>query len=290
MEIFLQNLIAGLETGALYALAAIGLVLIFRTSDVINFAQGEIAMFSTFVGYRIFEQHVPYALAVVLALVFAVCFGYAIERIFLRPAVNASIISKIIITMGILMIIQGLAVNFFGTEDYYMRKAIEAENWRIGDIVIQPNAIFIIVLIIGIVLGFRYLVQKTKFGIAIRATAEDATTARMMGIPVNKVYARSWMIATALGALAGILVAPKTQVSIAMMADIHLKSFIAAVVGGFASFLGPVAGGFIIGIADNLVGYYVSLDWKTVIVYAILIVMLIIKPEGLFGKPLRKKV
>ncbi len=290
MDILLQNVVSGLETGALYALAALGLVLIFRTSDVINFAQGDIAMFNAFVAYRIFEKAVPYWAAVAGALVVAAVVGWIVERVFLRPAVRANIISKVIITMGVLMIIQGLAVLFFGTEDYYMRKAIEGSNWDIGGLILQPNALFIIGLILAIVFGFNYLVNKTKLGIAIRTTAENEHTARLMGIPVGKVYSISWMIATGLGALAGILVAPKTQISITMMADIHLKSFIAAVVGGFSSFLGPVAGGFIIGVADNLVGYYLSLDWKTVIVFGILIIMLVVKPAGLFGTQLRKKV
>ncbi|MFZ5968121.1 MAG: branched-chain amino acid ABC transporter permease [Bacillota bacterium] len=290
MDIFLQNIIAGLETGGLYALAALGLVLIFRTSDVINFAQGEIAMFSTFVAYRIFENAYPYWAAVTGAILFAVVFGYGIERLFLRPAMKASIISKIIITMGILMVIQGLAVVIFGTEDYYLRKAIESENFTISGLILQPNSLFIVIITLVIVYVFNYMVNKTRFGIAIRTTAENENTARLMGIPVSKVYSRSWMIATALGAIAGILVAPKTQVSVTMMADIHLKSFIAAVVGGFSSFLGPVVGGFIIGVADNLVGFYLSLDWKTVIVYSILILMLIVKPAGLFGTTIRKKV
>lgn len=290
MIIFFQNIISGLETGSLYALAALGLVLIFRTSDVINFAQGDIAMFSTFVGYRVFEKFTSYWGAVSLAIIFAIVFGYVLERLFLRKALKLGIINKIIITMGMLMIIQGLTVVIFGTEDYYLRKAVEMENFNLFGVIIQPNALFIIAITLMIVFVFNYLLKNTSFGIGIRATAEDETTARLMGIPVGKIYSRSWMIATALGAFAGILVAPKTQVSITMMTDIHLKAFIAAVVGGFSSFLGPVAGGFIIGIADNLVGYYLSLDWKTVIVYGLLIIVLVVKPNGLFGKTVRKKV
>lgn len=290
MEILIQNIISGFETGALYALAALGLVLIFRTSDVINFAQGEIAMFSTFVAFRLWQGKIPFLGAIVLSLLFAVALGYVIERLFLRKAVKANIISKIIITLGIVMIVQGLAVVIFGAQDYYIRKFIELDNWNLGGVVVQPNALFIIVLIACIVGIFSYLVNKTKFGISIRATAEDETTARLMGIPVGKVYSRSWMIATMLGALAGILVAPKTQVSVTMMVDIHLKSFIAAVVGGFGSFMGPVIGGLLIGVFDNLVGFYLSLDWKTVIVYGLLIVILIIKPKGILGKIQRKKV
>ena len=128
------------------------------------------------------------------------------------------------------------------------------------------------------------------FGVAIRATAENDTTARLMGVPTAKVSSAAWIIATVLGAIAGILIAPATNVHTNMMADIHLKSFIAAVLGGFTSFIGPVIGGLLIGVMDNLVGFYISAKWRTVIVYGFLILILIVKPAGIFGKVRRKKV
>ena len=135
-----------------------------------------------------------------------------------------------------------------------------------------------------------YVIGYTKIGIAIRATAQSEQTARLMGVPVNKIYSLAWVTATALTAITGVLVSPVTNVSVVMMGEVHLKSFIATVLGGFGSFVGPVVGGFIMGILDNMVGMYISLNWKTAIVYGFLILILIIKPTGLFGNTHRKKV
>lgn len=289
VELF-QNIIAGLETGALYALAALGLVLIYRTTHVINFAQGEMAMFSSFIALTIWQGSMPYPVAVIGAVVFAIILGYLTERIVIRPAAKANVVSKMIITLGLIMIFNGLASSLFGIESHFFRKAITGDNIHAGEVVIQPNAIFIILLTIAIMSVLFYFIKNTTMGISIRATAQNETTAKLMGIPVSKVYSMSWIIATVLGAIAGILIAPTTNVSTTMMMDVHLKSFVAAVLGGFGSFIGPVIGGFIIGVFDNLVGYYISLKWKTVIVYGLLILILIVKPAGLFGKVHRKKV
>lgn len=290
MDVLFQNIIAGLETGSLYALAAIGLVLIFRTSDVINFAQGEMAMFSSFIALTIWKNNMPYWIAIIGAIIFAIFLGYLVERIFIRPAAKASLVSKMIITLGLIMIFNGLASSIFGTDSYYFEKAIKLDNFNIGGVIIQPNALFIIIITIVIMSILFYLIRYTMLGIAIRATAQNEKTAKLMGVPVSKVYSQSWIIATVLGAIAGVLIAPTTNISTTMMMEVHLKSFIAAVLGGFSSFLGPVVGGLIIGVFDNLVGYYISLTWKTVIVYGLLIFILIVKPTGLFGKIYRKKV
>lgn len=290
MDDLLQIIISGLETGSLYALAALGLVLIFRTSDVINFAQGEMAMFSSFVAFTLFQNNLPYYFAFIGAIVFAIIFGFLVERIFIRPANKASIVSKMIITLGLIMIVNGLASAIFGIDSHYFRKAITRENIDLDGVIIQPNAVFIIALTLVIMLLLFYLIKHTTIGIAIRATSQNEQTAKLMGIPVSRVYSLSWIIATVLGAIAGVLIAPITNVSTTMMGEVHLKSFIAAVLGGFGSFIGPVIGGFIIGIFDNLVGFYISLTWKTVIVYGLLILILIVKPTGLFGKTHRKKV
>lgn len=290
MVAFFQNVIAGLETGSLYALAALGLVLIYRTSDVINFAQGEMAMFSSFIALTIWQNSLPYPIAVIGAILFAIVLGFLTEIVFIRPAAKANIVSKMIITLGLIMIFHGLASAIFGIDSHFFRKAVTADNYKMGELIIQPNALFIISITLFIMGILFYVIKNTSMGIAIRATAQNEKTAKLMGIPVSKVYSMSWIIATVLGAIAGILIAPTTNVSTHMMTEVHLKSFIAAVLGGFTSFIGPVIGGFIIGVFDNLVGYYISLKWKTVIVYGLLIVILIVKPAGLFGKVHRKKV
>lgn len=290
MQIFFQSIIAGLETGSLYALAALGLVLIFRTSDVTNFAQGTMAMFSSFIALKLWQNNMPYPVAFIGAVLFAIVFGFVVERVLVRPASKGSKVSKMIVTLGLIMIIDGLAGSIFGIDQHYFRKAITWNNMNIGGVIVQPNAIFIISITIAIMCVLFYMIRSTMMGIAIRATSQNEKTAKLMGIPVSKVYSTSWMIATALGAIAGVLIAPTTNVSTTMMMDVHLKSFISAVLGGFGSFLGPVVGGLIIGVLDNLVGMYISLNWKTVIVYGLLILTLIVKPTGIFGKVYRKKV
>ncbi|WP_026476465.1 branched-chain amino acid ABC transporter permease [Alkaliphilus transvaalensis] len=298
MASFLQNVIAGIETGSLYALAALGVVLIYRVSAVTNFAQGEMAMFSGFVAYSLWQRlslafgntHVTYIMAFIGALLFATIFGFIVEKVFIRPALRGSLVGKMIITLGLIMIVNGSAGALFGTDTHAMRRAITTPSFFIGGLLIRPNAYFIIFLTLIIMFILFYLIRKTMFGVAIRATAENETTARLMGVPTAKVSSVAWIIATILGATAGILIAPATNVHTNMMADVHLKSFIAAVLGGFTSFIGPVIGGLLIGVMDNLVGFYISAKWRTVIVYGFLILILIVKPAGLFGKVRRKKV
>ncbi len=163
MHVFFQNVIAGLETGSLYALAALGLVLIFfRTTDVINFAQGEMAMFSSFIGFKLFNAlGLPYPLAFVSTILFAICFGYIVERVFIRPANKANVVSKMIVTLGLVMIISGLATALFGIDSHYLRKAITLDNFNVGGVIIQPNAIFIILITIAVMTLLFYLIRKT---------------------------------------------------------------------------------------------------------------------------------
>ena len=298
MAAFLQNIIAGLETGSLYALAALGVVMIYRVSGVTNFAQGEMAMFSSFIAFTIWRStsveilgpEMGYVVAFLGAIIFAVIFGFTVERLFIRPAKKATMVGKMIVTLGLIMMVNGTAGALFGTDTHHMRRAITADSFTIGDVLVRPNAIFVIALTLLIMGILFYMIKRTIFGVAIRATAQNETTARLMGVPTKKVSSSAWIIATVLGAIAGVLISPATNVHTNMMSEVHLKSFIAAVLGGFTSFIGPVVGGLMIGVLDNLVGYYISLKWRTVIVYGFLILILIVKPAGLFGKVIRKKV
>ncbi|WP_353892744.1 branched-chain amino acid ABC transporter permease [Proteinivorax hydrogeniformans] len=295
MTTFLQNVVAGMETGSLYALAALGVVLIFRVSAVTNFAQGEMAMFSSFVAWTIWRNLAeagfpyPYPVAFIATILFAICFGYVVERFFIRPASKGSMVGKMIVTLGLIMMVNGGAAAIFGTDSHFMPRAIQG-NMNIGGVLLRPHAIFVMSLALILMTSLFIMIKKSMFGVAIRATAQNDTAARLMGVPTSKVSSYSWIIATVLGAIAGILIAPATNVHTGMMADVHLKSFIAAVLGGFTSFIGPVIGGLTIGIMDNLVGYYISTSWQTVIVYGFLILVLIFKPYGIFGKARRKKV
>jgi len=294
-QILIQNIVGGLETGSLYALAALGVVLIYRVSDVTNFAQGEMAMFSTFMTYTVWTYSqgaglsYPYLTAFVVGIMLAALFGYLIERVFIRPTSESSLLGKMIVTFGLILVVNGSAAAIFGTDSHYMQRAVSG-TVVVRGIVFTPHSFFVIGLALALMLGLFWMIKNTFLGLAIRATAQDDEVARMMGINTKRITSFTWIAATVLGGLAGLMIAPSTNVYTGMMSDVHLKSFIAAVLGGFTSFIGPVIGGLVIGIMDNLVGFYISTDWQTVIVYGFLILVLIFKPYGIFGESPQKKV
>ena len=288
---FLQLVLSGLATGSLYAMAALGLVLIYKTTHVMNFSQGDMAMFSTFFAFMLLNNYgVPYYGAFAGAVIVAAIIGFAVEWALMRPLREAPTLSPMIVTLGLIMIVNGLAGWFFGYNIHSFPRAVTGDVIKVGTAVISPNALFIICLAMFIMGVLFYFFKYTMGGLAIRATAQNTTTARLMGVDVSRVFSITWMVAVGLGATAGILVAPTTNVSVAMMGEVHLMSLTAAVLGGFTSFVGPVIGGLILGVVKNLVGAYFSIKWATAITFSLIIVMLLVKPEGLFGKSQRKKV
>ncbi|WP_032120737.1 branched-chain amino acid ABC transporter permease [Clostridium amazonitimonense] len=287
----LQVIISGLITGSLYSLAALGLVMIFKTSDIVNFSQGEMAMFNTFIAFTLLTSlNVPYFLAMIITMVFAAIMGLTLHRIVIKPLEKAPLVSSMIATLGLIMILNGLAGNLFGFDTKQFPKMFSGKNVEFLGVSVDPNSILTMAVTVVIMLALFYFFKYTKTGLALRAASQNPEAAELMGISVNKVITLTWIISAVLSSIAGMLIAPTTFLDINMMADIHLKSFSAAVLGGFTSFVGPVVGGLILGISENLFGKYVSLSWKTVFAFGLIIVMLVIKPNGILGKTYRKKV
>lgn len=290
MTLFFQNIVGGMQSASMYGLAALGLVLIYKTTGVINFAQGELGMFHAFVAAALLASGVPVGLAVLVTLIIAGGVGFLIEWGIMRHAIKIDPLGKMIMTMGLVMVAQGLAPMLFGNNPLYFPKLLQGDPITILGISILPNTILIIFITLAIMGLLFYILQKTRWGLAIRVTAENVNTARLMGIPTQQVSLVIWIMGTVLGALAAIMVAPLTTVNVSMMADIHLKAFISAVLGGFATFYGPVIGAFIIGMLNNIIGFYISSKWATAILYVFILCVLILKPTGLFGKKYIKKV
>jgi len=290
MDLFFQNIVGGLQSASMYGLAALGLVLIYKTTGVINFAQGELGMFHAFIAAWLYASGIHFVVAIFLTLIIAGLVGFLIEWGVMQHAVKIDHLGKMIMTMGFVMIAQGLAPMFFGNNPLYFPKMIQGDPINIGGVSILPNTILIIVITLSVMGGLFYILQRSKWGLAIRVTAENIQTAKLMGVPTRLVSMAVWTVGTILGALAAIMVAPLTTVSVTMMADIHLKSFISAVLGGFATFYGPVIGAFIIGILNNIIGFYISSKWATAILYLFILGVLIFKPTGIFGKKYIKKV
>lgn len=285
-----QVIVSGIITGSLYALAALGLVLIFKTSDVVNFAQGEMAMFCTFIAYTFMTfVGLPYYIAFPLTIICAGILGVIVYRLIIKPLSKSNVLSIMIATLGLIMILNGLAGNIFGFETKSFPKLINAKNINILGVSLEPNSLLIVLITFAVMLSL-FFYFKTMEGIAIRAVAQDVDAAKLMGISVKRVTVTTWIISSMLAATAGMLIAPTTFLDINMMSEVHLKSFCAAVLGGFNTFVGPAVGGVLIGILENLVGKYISLSWKTVFAFILIIVMLVVRPNGLCGKSYRRKV
>lgn len=294
MSVFLQLLFRSLETGSVYALASLGIILIYRTSKTTNFAQGSIGTLNAFVAASLLMKWGWTIWAVVpAAMLTAIITGFIIDTVFIRPASKVGSVGKQIITLGLIIVIIGIIPWIFGVEPiplpqfipYSASTTIEIFGASIG-----YNSFFTIgmsLLLMGAVFLF---IQFTDWGLAIRVTASNEVTSRLMGVPTKSVTMISWATAAMFGTLAAIIVAPQTQVDINMMSSIQVSAFFACVLGGFQTFYGPVIGAYIIAFANNMTSYYITSTWSTVIVYVLILVFLFFKPVGIIGKKLVRKV
>ncbi len=286
-----QQIVSGLAAGCLYALAALGLVLIYRTMDIVNFAHGEMAMVSTFVAYTLLARAgLPYVVAGIGALAFAAFFGMAIERVFLRPIQNGPLISMMIMTLGLLMIFNGAAGWIWGFDPVSFPPAVRGRPLVGAGLIITRDSLLVLAVTLAMALGLYAVLRFTLAGIAIRAASQNARAARLMGVPVPRVYSLTWGISAVLGAVAGILIAPTTFLSPNMMAEVQVKAFTAAVLGGFSSLPGAVVGGLLLGVLENIVAGYISTQLKSTFAFGLIVAVLCVRPSGILGTPPRRKV
>ncbi len=287
-----QLIVSGLAVGACYALLALAMVIIYKTSEVLNFAQGEMAMISTFVTFYLLENaHVPFHWAVVLTFLFAALLGIVFHFVFIKQAKDPTVLGLIIITLGFEMVLMGFAGWKWGPDQRafpFPVSNIEAYNVY-GLIVSKINFWAIIVslaLMFILFIFFRY----TKWGTAMRATQQNEMAARVMGIRTHRILAFTWAISSLVGAVAGMLIAALGVLDPPMMMDPLLKGFAAAVLGGMTSLPGSAVGGALLGIIENLFGGYISLSFKSVVAFALIVLMLCIRPSGLLARHYEKKV
>lgn len=296
MSSFLRIIFSSLQTGSIFALAALGIVLIFRTSKTTNFAQGMIGTFNAYIAAYIASTLGWNIWIVALIAVFtAFLTGILIDTVIIRPASKVSPISKQIITLGIIMIITGLIPRFFGVDNYNLASFIPSTQENPNSFVIigatlRYNTILIITVSLAL-MGFMFwFIQKTKWGLATRVTASNETTSKLMGVPTKTVTMVSWATAAILGTLAALFVAPQVRVNPNMLLNVQVSAFFAGTLGGFQTFYGPVIGAYIIAFLRNATTFYVSDIWGNVIVYMGILIFLYFKPFGLFGKKPTKKV
>ena len=286
-----QLIVSGMAVGILYGIVALGVVLIFKSTNILNFAHGELAMVSTFFAYTLLTSlHLSYPLAVILTLVFAALIGYGIERFITRPFIGSAHMTVVIVTLGLFLLLGVVAMWIWGKDPLTFPSMIPDQPINIQGIVISSLNVFILliscVLMFLLYLFFRF----TTMGIAMRAVADDMEGARLMGISVSSIFSLSWVLANMLGAVSGILLAPIIYLDVNMMQVVILKAFVAAVLGGFTSMPGVIVGGILLGIMENLVGAFISSQFKNAFPFLIILFVLMIMPQGIFGQLRRKKV
>ncbi len=280
----MQIIVSGLIFGCVYGLAALGLVLIFRTTGVVNFAHGEMAMVSTFVGYTFFSQYeLPYFGSFFLALLFAAAFGIVVYQVLMKYVSQAPHLNQLVLTLGLFLAFHGVAGLIWGHTPSSFPEAVTGSAFEVWGFFITPNELFILGVTVLLTVGLFLLFRYTRVGLAMRASSQDLTAARLMGINVNMVFMVTWLAGTVLGAVAGLLTAPFTFLSVTMMFNVLILAFAAAVLGGFISMPGAVIGGLVIGVFENLVSYYWAPEMALVCTFLLIIAVLYIRPQGIFG-------
>ena len=292
MELLLHQVLAGLATGGIYACLALALVMIYQAIDHLNFAQGEMAMFSTFIAWQLIELGVPYWVAFVATLVISFVAGVLIDRVLFRPIHDAPILSHIVVFIALFGILNSLAGFIW---DFNVKNFPTPFGSRplLGSGLISSHDAGMIGVTILLLVFLYVFFRHTRVGLAMRAAAATPQSARLAGIRVGWMIALGWGMAAAIGAVAGMLIAPVVFLEPNMMTSVLLYGFAAAVVGGLTSPGGAVIGGFAVGIIENLAGTfipYVGRELKLTIALFLIVAVLLVKPSGLFGRRVVSRV
>jgi branched-chain amino acid transport system permease protein len=288
----IQLLISGVAQGCIYGLIALGFVLIYKATETVSFAQGELMMLGAFAGLAcmgLFD--LPFWLAAVCAVLGMAIFGMLLERLVIRPILGQPAFSIVMLTIGIGYVARGVITMLpgIGTETHLLPVPYKDVVWRVGALVLNAEQL-VVIAATAILCGLLFaLFRYSKLGIAMQAASQNQLAAYYMGIPVKQLNGLVWGLAAAVAAIAGLLLAPITFVH-ANMGVIGLKAFPAAVVGGFGSLPGAIVGGLVIGCVESFSGFYLPEGFKDIAAYIVVLLMLMLKPNGLFGATLRKKV
>lgn len=288
----MQLLIAGVAQGCIYGLIALGFVLIYKATETVSFAQGDLMMLGAFCGLAALTVlGFPFWISVIGSVAAMGLCGLALERAVIRPILGQPAFSIVMLTIGIGYMLRGLVtmVPVIGTETHTLPVPYKDQVIHWGALVLNVEQLVVIAATAVLCAALFALFRYSTLGIAMQAASQNQLAAYYMGIPVRRINGLVWALASAVAALAGILLAPITFVH-ANMGFIGLKAFPAAVVGGFTSLPGAIVGGIVIGLVESLAGFYLPAGFKDVAAYVVVLIMLMLRPNGLFGERLRKKV
>ncbi|MBP6777356.1 MAG: branched-chain amino acid ABC transporter permease [Piscinibacter sp.] len=289
---FLQIIISGIAQGCIYGLIALGFVLIYKATETVSFAQGDLMMVGAFIGLACMTfLGLPFWLAVPASILGMALLGFGTERLVIRPILGEPAFSIVMLTVGIGYVARGLITMIpgIGTETHALPVPYKDVTYHVAGLVLAAEQLVVIgatALLCGLLYGlFRY----TRVGVAMQAASQNQIAAYYMGIPVKRLNSMVWALAAMVAAVAGLLLAPITFVH-ANMGFVGLKAFPAAVVGGFGSLPGAIVGGLVIGVVESTAGFYLPEGFKDIAAYVVVLIMLVVRPNGLFGEKLRKKV
>jgi branched-chain amino acid transport system permease protein len=285
-----QMIVSGIAVGAIYGLVALGIVLVFKATGVLNFAHGEGVMLSTFVAFTLLKWKLPYALVVVLTLVFSALFGMLIERLVIRRFAGKSLLVSGIATLGLFLLFGDVAVWIWGKDPFEFPGLFSQKPIMVSGIAISAADLGIVGTAAALAGALFAFFRFTRLGIAMQACMDNPTAARLMGIPLRRIHSLSWALSSMIGAVAGLLIAPVTFLHFTMMQHVLHFAFASAVLGGILSLPGSLIGGIVIGITANLTGAYVSSTWKEVMPFLVMLAILIVRPHGLLARRHVKKV
>ncbi len=282
----------GLTEGAIYAAMALALVMIWRATRVVNFAQGAMAMFTTYLALFALERGAPYWVAFIVALLCGLLLGACVERVLVRPVESSPPLNVVILTLGVLLVLEALAPMIFGGQIRSFPAAFSIVGMRVGSLAIpfSPFDLFTLGSVLGLMVILLLLFQKTDLGLRMRAAAFNAEVSRLLGIQVGRMLTLGWALASLVGALAGVLIAPSLLLYPTYMDQVLVFGFTGAILGGLDSPPGAVVGGLAIGFALSYVGGYFGSDLETVGALVILVAVLMIRPRGLFAWQSQRQV
>jgi branched-chain amino acid transport system permease protein len=288
--VILQIIISGLATGCIYSLVALGLVLIYNTTEHVNFAQGEMSMVSAFIGFTFFKiVGLPLVLAVAFTIPASALMGIIMERLTIRPAIHAPHFNVFIITLGVSIVMKSIAGYIWSHDDFPYPYLFPNKLIHVGVVTIDIPSLGIIgttcLLMILLYLFFKY----TRVGTAMRAVSQNQNAALLMGISVKRSFAMTWAISALVAAVAGILIAPVVFLS-TRMGLVVINGFAAAILGGWGSIPGTIAGGMLLGVMENVVPYYLPSETRNIIPFMVLVGVLVIKPTGIMGVERKRRV
>jgi branched-chain amino acid transport system permease protein len=290
VEILASQVVSGLATGCVYALVALGFVLIFKATDVVNFAQGEFVMASGFISYTLLIWYgLPYWLVFFLTILLSAVMGVVLERVVVRPIMSAPIFSIVIATIGASTAMRSAAGIVYGYDVLPLPTIFSKDPIHLGILNFTIMDVGVIGCSLVIMLALYLFFNWTTTGMAMRATAQSQTAAQLMGVSVKHIFSLTWAISAGIGGIAGVLIAPIIYLD-PNLGIIGVKAFAAAILGGFGSIPGAIIGGMLLGILENLSGYFFNAGIKQVSTYILLILVLIVRPSGLFGAVAMKKL